>query len=108
VPWVTALLGRLMGEAAQPLLAGHLRFVIGRWVDGARSGGDGHPVSAASGPRSGPAGVAYSLVTDEHTGERLTHYPLQDGDVVLADRGYNQVDQWMDLADRGRRHRRAA
>jgi hypothetical protein len=25
-PWVKALLGRLMGEAAQPLLAGHLRL----------------------------------------------------------------------------------
>ena len=101
VPWVKALLGRLMGEAAQPLLAGHLRFVI---VDG----------STVQGP--GATGTqyrlhlaldlvrlewAYSLVTDEHTGERLTHYPLQDGDVVLADRGYNQVDQWMDLADRG-------
>ena len=101
VPWVKALLGRLMGEAAQPLLAGHLRFVI---VDG----------STVQGP--GATGTqyrlhlaldlvrlewAYSLVIDEHTGERLTHYPLQDGDVVLADRGYNQVDQWMDLADRG-------
>jgi len=101
VPWVKALLGRLMGEAAQPLLAGHLRFVI---VDG----------STVQGP--GATGTqyrlhlaldlvrlewAYSLVTDEPTGERLTHYPLQDGDVVLADRGYNQVDQWMDLADRG-------
>ena len=43
----------------------------------------------------------YSLVTDEHVGEQLTHDPLQDGDVVIADRGYNQVDPWMDLADRG-------
>jgi hypothetical protein len=30
-PWVKALLGRMMGEAAQPLLAGRLRFLI---VDG--------------------------------------------------------------------------
>lgn len=101
VPWVKALLGRLMGEAAQPLLEGHLRFVI---IDG----------STVQGP--GATGTqyrlhlaldlvrlewAYSLVTDAHTGEQLTHYPLQDGDVVIADRGYNQADQWMDLADRG-------
>lgn len=101
VPWVKALLGRLMGEAAHPLLEGHLRFII---VDG----------STVQGP--GATGTqyrlhlaidlvrldwAYSLVTDEHTGERLTHYPLQDGDVVIADRGYNAVDQWLELADRG-------
>jgi hypothetical protein len=38
VPWVKALLGRLMGEAAQPLLEGHLRFVI---VDGSTAQGPG-------------------------------------------------------------------
>jgi hypothetical protein len=101
VPWVKALLGRLLGEAARPLLEGHLRFIL---VDG----------STVQGP--GATGTqyrlhlaidlvrlewTYSLVTDEHTGERLTHYPLQDGDVAIADRGYNQVDQWMELADRG-------
>ena len=43
----------------------------------------------------------YSLVADEHTGERLTHYPLQDGDVAIADRGDTQMDQWLELADRG-------
>jgi hypothetical protein len=40
-------------------------------------------------------------VTDEHTGEQLSHYPLQDGDVAIVDRGYNQVEQWMAMADRG-------
>lgn len=100
-PWVKALLGRLMGEAARPLIEGHLRFII---VDG----------STVQGP--GATGTqyrlhlaldlvrldwAYSLVTDEHTGEQLAHYPLQDGDVVIADRGYNRVDDWMAMADRG-------
>ena len=28
-PWVKALLGRLLGTAAAPLLEGHLRFVVG-------------------------------------------------------------------------------
>jgi hypothetical protein len=101
VPWVKALLSRLLGEAARPLLEGHLRFIL---VDG----------STVQGP--GATGTqyrlhlaldlvrlewAYSLVTDEHTGERLTPYPLRDGDVVIADRGYNAVDQWQELADRG-------
>ena len=99
--WIKALLGRLMGEAAQPLLAGHLRFIL---IDG----------STVQGP--GATGTeyrlhlaldlvrlewSYSLVTDEHTGEQLSHYPLQDGDVAIMDRGYNQVAQWMAMADRG-------
>ena len=37
-PWVKALLGRLMGEAAQPLLAGHLRFIL---IDGSTVQGPG-------------------------------------------------------------------
>jgi len=100
-PWVKGLLSRLMGEAAQPLLAGHLRFIL---IDG----------STVQGP--GATGTqyrlhlaldlvrlewSYSLVTDEHTGEQLSHYPLHDGDVAIVDRGYTQVDDWMAMADRG-------
>ena len=40
-------------------------------------------------------------MTDAHTGEQFTHYPLQDGDVVIADRGCNRADDWMAMADRG-------
>lgn len=100
-PWVKALLSRMMGEAANPLLEGNLRFIL---VDG----------STVQGP--GATGTQYRLhlaidlvrlhlvhvvVTDDQTGEHLNHYPLQDGDVVMADRGYNQVDRWMEVADRG-------
>lgn len=100
-PWVKALLGRMMGEAAQPLLAGRLRFLI---VDG----------TTVQSP--GATGTEYRLhvtidwvnlhwvqgvVTDEHVGEHLNHAPLQDGDVVVLDRGYNQVGMWIDQADRG-------
>lgn len=38
VPWVKALLSRMMGTAAQPLLEGHLRFLI---VDGSTVQGPG-------------------------------------------------------------------
>ena len=101
VPWVKALLSRMMGEAAPPLLEGGLRFLV---VDG----------STAQGP--GATGTEHRLhlaidlvrlhlvhvvVTDEHTGEHLRHYPLQNGDVVVVDRGYNQVEMWMEVADRG-------
>ena len=38
VPWVKALLSRMMGDAAKPLLEGHLRFLI---VDGSTVQGPG-------------------------------------------------------------------
>jgi hypothetical protein len=100
-PWVKALLGRLLGAAAAPLLEGHLRFVV---VDG----------STVQGP--GAKGTDYRLhlavdlvrlqliyvkVTDAHEGESLMHYPLQDGDVVMADRGYNSASALIACADRG-------
>ncbi len=45
--------------------------------------------------------LVHVVVTDEHTAESLIHYPLQDGDVAMVDRGYNQVAMWMDTAERG-------
>lgn len=101
VPWVKALLTGMMGEAVNPLLEGRLRILV---ADG----------STVQGP--GATGTQYRLhlaidlmrlhfvqvvVTDEHTAESLMHYPLQDGDVMMVDRGYNQVEQWMAMADRG-------
>ena len=82
-------------------IEGHLRFVI---VDG----------STVQGP--GAKGTWYRLhvaidmvkwhllqvsVTDAHEAERLGRYPLQEGDVVVGDRGYNQARQWIEQADRG-------
>lgn len=101
LPWVKALLSRMMGAAAAPLINGHLRFLI---VDG----------STVQGP--GAKGTWYRLhiaidmvklhllhvsVTDQSQGEHLGYYPLQDGDVVVVDRGYNQAQMWIDQADRG-------
>jgi len=101
VPWVKALLSRMMGEAFQPATEGRLRFLI---VDG----------STVQAP--GAKGTDYRLhiaidlvrlhlvhvkVTDAHESEHLDHYPLQDGDVVVLDRGYNQAQMWIDHADRG-------
>ena len=45
--------------------------------------------------------LVHGVVTDEQTGEPWRHDSLQDGEVVVVDRGYNQVDMWMEHADRG-------
>lgn len=101
VPWVKALLSRLLGARTVLLCEGHLRFVV---VDG----------STVQGP--GATGTEYRLhlavdlvrlhllhvqVTDVHTGESLRHHPLRDGDVVVADRGYNSASALIACADRG-------
>jgi len=90
-PWVKALLGRLLGAAAAPLLEGHLRFVVGdgSTVQGTGSQGTEHRLHLAV------DWVRLELisvkVTDAHEGESLRHYPLRDGDVVVVDRGYNSA-----------------
>jgi hypothetical protein len=101
LPWVKALLERMMGAAAGPLIHGHLRFVV---IDG----------STVQGP--GASGTWYRLhiavdlvklhllhveVTDKHQGEQLGYYPVQEGDVVVMDRGYNQAKGLIEQADRG-------
>jgi hypothetical protein len=101
LPWVKALLERMLGPDAAPLLEGNLRFVV---VDG----------STVQGP--GASGTWYRLhiavelvklhlihveVTDKHQGEPLGYYPLQAGDVVLIDRAYNQARGLIEKADEG-------
>lgn len=100
-PWAKALLSRMMDAAVQPLAEGHLRFLV---------------IDASTVQSPGATGTDYRIhrainwvrlhlvevkVTNAHTGEPLSHYVLQDGDGVVADRGYNQVTMWMDQADRG-------
>lgn len=101
LPWVKALLERMMGAAAGSLIHGHLRFVV---IDG----------STVQGP--GASGTWYRLhiavdlvrlhlihveVTDKHQGERLGYSPLQEGDVVMVDRGYNQAKGLIEQAKKG-------
>jgi hypothetical protein len=101
LPWVKALLERMMGAEAGRLLAGHLRFVV---VD----------ASTVQGP--GAEQTWYRLhiavdwvklhlihveVTDKHPGEPLDYSPLQEGDVVLMDRGYNQPKTLIEPVKKG-------
>ncbi|MBK8536606.1 MAG: hypothetical protein IPL59_16620 [Candidatus Competibacteraceae bacterium] len=86
-PWVKALLSRMMDAAVQPLAEGHLRFLV---------------IDASTVQSPGATGTDYRIhrainwvrlhlvevkVTNAHTGGPLSHYVLQDGDGVVADRG---------------------
>jgi DDE family transposase len=101
VPWVKALLSRILGAAAGPLLEGHLRFLIadGSTVQGPGAKGTWYRLHLAIDLVK--LHLVHVVVTDEHEGEHLDHYPLQEGDVVVVDRGYNQAQRWVDHADRG-------
>lgn len=69
-PWVNALLGRLMGEAARPPIEGHPRFIIAEesTVQGPGATGTQYRLHLALDPVR--LDWAYSPVTDEHAGER--------------------------------------
>src|SRR5438128_1235 len=87
-PWVQAVLAKMLHTNTVATLPAPWRFLV---IDG----------SHVQGP--GAQGTQYRLhicmdlvqlqfvaitVTDQHTGESLTHFPLGPGDIALADRGY--------------------
>lgn len=90
-----------MGDAAKPLLEGHLRFLMvdGSTVQGPGAKGTEHRLHLAIDLVKLP--LIQIRVTDEHEGEPLGHDPLQNGDVVVMDRGDNQAQMWIDQADQG-------
>lgn len=100
LPWIKSLASQVM-VPAQRLIEGGLRFVV---IDG----------STVQSP--GATGTSYRLhlavdlirlrllqvkVTDDRQGESLDHYDLQEGDVALIDRGYNQPKSLIPAIDRG-------
>jgi hypothetical protein len=98
---VKAVLGRMMGDAAKPLLDGQLRL---RVVDGSTGQGPGAKGTAYRPPMALDLvrlPLVHGKVTAEHAGAHRGHYPLQNGEVVVMDRGDNQAQRWIDQADPG-------
>ena len=90
-----------MGAAAEPLVSGHLRFVV---VDGSTVQGPGADQTWYRLHIAVDLVKLYLIhvkVTDKHEAEHLDHYPLQEGDVVLIDRGYNQPKKLIEQVDKG-------
>ncbi len=73
VPWVKALLSRMMGAAARPLLEGHIRFLIidGSTVQGPGAKGTWYRLHLAIDMVK--LHLLHGVVTDAHEGERLGH-----------------------------------
>ena len=100
MPWVKSLLKGVFG-LERTVGRGHLRFIV---IDG----------STVQAP--GATGTDYRLhvaldlvnlelrqveVSTDKVGESLTHFQLQEGDVVLIDRGYNQPKSLVPFIDQG-------
>jgi hypothetical protein len=45
--------------------------------------------------------IVHIEVTDKHVGESLMHYKLQDGDVLVVDRGYNHPKEIIAVSSQG-------
>jgi hypothetical protein len=87
-PWVQAVLAQMLHTKAVATLPALGRLLV---IDGSHGQGPG-----AQGPQY-RLHICMDLVqwqfvsmtvTDQHTGERLVHFPLGPGDIALADRGY--------------------
>ena len=100
VPWIKAIVSKLFG-LEQLVNSDPLRFIV---IDG----------STVQVP--GATGTSYRLhiaidlvkltllqveVTTDKIGESLNHYSLQNGDVVVMDRGYNQPKSLVPFVDQG-------
>lgn len=100
MPWLKALLIKVF-NLDQVVGSGKLRFIV---IDG----------STVQAP--GAKGISYRLhiaidliklellqvtVTDDKQGESLSHYSLQNGDIVIIDRGYNQPKSLVPFIDNG-------
>lgn len=101
LPWVKVLLERMMGAAAGPLLEGGRRLVViaGSTVPGPGAKGTWYRLHIAMDLVK--LQLLHGAVTDKHEGEQLGYYPLQEGDVVVVDRGYNQAKGLIEQADKG-------
>jgi hypothetical protein len=96
-PWLKALLQRMLPGLDK--LPGQLRFVIvdGSSVQGPGARGTGHRLHLAIDLMT--LTIQYVEATGPDQGERLGRYPLQEGDVVIADRGYNQPEAILRLSE---------
>ena len=99
-PWLKMILEQ-MWFAGISKIPGNLRIIL---IDG----------SSLSVP--GAQGTSYRLhlaidlvhlsivhieVTDKHVGESLTHYKLQEGDILVVDRGYNHPQEITAVSSQG-------
>lgn len=100
-PWVKALLKQMLAPSAQTTLPSGLRFVVidASTVQAPGAKGTDHRLHIAMDLVS--LEFIEVLVSDVHTGESLSHFTLEPGDVAVMDRGYSQAQGMHEAVQRG-------
>jgi len=100
-PWIKATLRHMLPLSAVSALPEGLRFVVidASTVQAPGAKGTDHRLHIAMDLVS--LEFIEVLISDVHTGETLKHFTLAPGDVVVADRGYAQVQGMSDALKRG-------
>jgi hypothetical protein len=99
LPWLKALLQNLWPGIDK--LDGALRFVVvdGSSVEAPGTKGTGQRLHVMMDLLK--LELLFTEVTSKHVGEQIDRYPFTEGDVAIADRGYNQPERIINLAMRG-------
>jgi len=100
-PWLKVMCQQLHVQRTEGLKEGHLRFLL---VDGSTvqvPGADGISYRVHLALDLLTLELVTVKVSGAHKGEGLDHFPLQEGDVVVVDRGYNQPLRLIWAAERG-------
>src|SRR5262244_4373569 len=100
-PWVQAMLRRMLPLSAVDTLPPGRRFVVidASSIQAPGATGTDHRLHIAMDLVS--LQFLEVLVSDVHTGETLKHFPLSDGDVAVADRGYAHAQGMSEAVKQG-------
>jgi hypothetical protein len=88
-PWVKALLTHMLKRAEPSILPDSRRFLVidGSTVQGPGATGTQYRLHLSLNLVT--LALTHLLITAKHTGESLTHFPWESGDVAVVDRGYS-------------------
>ena len=100
-PWVKALLRQMFPLSAIETLPAGWRFVVidASSIQAPGATGTDHRLHIAMDLRT--LQFVEVLISDVHTGETLKHFPLSDGDVAVADRGYAHAQGMSEAVKQG-------
>lgn len=99
-PWLKMILEQ-MWFAGISKLAGNLRLIL---IDGSSlsvPGADGTSYRLHLAIDLVRLSIVHIEVTDKYVGESLKHYQLQEGDILVVDRGYNLPQEIIGISEQG-------
>ena len=99
-PWLKMILEQMWFTGISKL-PGNLRLIL---IDGSSlsvPGADGTSYRLHIAIDLVRLSIVHIEVTNKHVGESLKHFQLQEGDIVVVDRGYNHPQEIINISDQG-------